>query len=102
MKSSMSPIRTVSTLNVLLAVLTAGFLAVGCHQGSEGDRCNPALPANESDCNSGLTCQMPSTCAENYCCPTPASSSTNGFCNGMLCPMPDAGISSTPADSGTD
>ena len=102
MKSSMNVSRIFSPLWALLAVLTAGLLVVGCHQGAEGDRCNPDLPANESDCNSGLTCQMPSTCAENYCCPTPASSSTNGYCNGMLCPQPDGSTSSTPTDGGAD
>jgi hypothetical protein len=79
-------------VNVLLAFLSLGLFSVGCHEAAEGDRCNPDLVPLSSDCNSGLTCQMPSTCAEAYCCPTPASSSSNGYCNGMLCPpAPDAG-----------
>jgi hypothetical protein len=68
-----------------------GFAAVGamtaCDQGKEGDRCNPDLSHDE--CNSGLTCQQPATCAENYCCPTPASSSSNPYCNGAGCPPAD-------------
>ena len=79
-------------LNIFLVIVAAGFIAIGCHEGAEGDRCNPDLPPRADECNSGLTCQVPSTCVESYCCPTPASSSTNGYCNGMLCPpAPDAG-----------
>jgi hypothetical protein len=75
-------------------VWALGFAATmavtGCDQGKEGDRCNPDLSHDE--CNSGLTCQQPSTCAENYCCPTPASSSSNPYCNGQGCPQAaDAG-----------
>lgn len=83
--------RRFQVVRFLLAIVTAGLLAAGCHEGAEGDRCNPDLPSTSNECNSGLTCQMPSTCAETYCCPTPASSSTNGYCNGQLCPQPDAG-----------
>jgi hypothetical protein len=75
-------------------VWALGFAAIiwvaGCDQGKEGDRCNPDLSHDE--CNSGLTCQQPATCAENYCCPTPASSSSNPYCNGQGCPpAADAG-----------
>jgi hypothetical protein len=79
---------------ILLAAVVATILALGsgCNQGAEGDRCNPDLATGESDCNSGLTCQQSPTCAENYCCPTPLTSSLNGFCNGSACtPPPDAG-----------
>ena len=64
--------------------MAAVMAVAGCDQGKEGDRCNPDLSHDE--CNSGLTCQQPSTCAENYCCPTPASSSSNPYCNGEGCP----------------
>jgi hypothetical protein len=68
----------------------------GCVGGSEGDRCNPSQ-TDHPECGSGLTCQMPSTCVENYCCPTPASKSSNGYCNGTLCPAAsDAGADSGP------
>jgi len=72
--------------SVLLSALgmAAMIAATGCDQGKEGDRCNPDLSHDE--CNSGLTCQQPSTCAENYCCPTPASGSDNAYCNGAGCP----------------
>jgi hypothetical protein len=94
MKSNIGVTRKFIVVNVLLAFLGFGLFAVGCHEAAEGDRCNPDLVPMSSDCNSGLTCQMPSTCVENYCCPTPASSSTNGYCNGTLCPP--------PPDAGTD
>jgi len=67
----------------------------GCVGGNEGDRCNPSQ-TDHSECTGGLTCQQPSTCAENYCCPTPASGSSNGYCNGTLCPAAPA------SDAGTD
>jgi hypothetical protein len=57
---------------------------VFARKSSEGDRCNPNL--SHDDYNAGLTCQQPSTCVENYCCPNPASASTNPFCNGTACP----------------
>jgi hypothetical protein len=51
-----------------------------CHQGDEGDRCNPARVANNDDeCGSGLSCQQPMNCPENYCCPTNGTSS-NPWC----------------------
>jgi hypothetical protein len=80
-------------LRLVLIILTAGVIAIGCHEGGEGDRCNPDLPPNSNECGSNLTCQTPSTCVESYCCPSPASSSSNGYCNGQLCPAapPDGG-----------
>lgn len=79
----------------LLALVGVFFIFMGmaCNEGREGDRCNPVSAANgEDECGSGLSCQMPSTCVENYCCPKDPSTSTNGYCNGMLCPAPaDAG-----------
>lgn len=80
---------------VLLAILAGTFALLGtsCHEGREGDRCNPIQAANlEDECNDGLTCQTPSTCVESYCCPKDPSTSSNPFCNGMMCPAPaDAG-----------
>ncbi len=66
-------------------LIALALASSGCDGGHEGDRCNPDLSHN--DCNDGLTCVTPSTCVENYCCPTPASASTNPFCNGAACPM---------------
>lgn len=84
----------------LLTVVALGFVAIGvsCNQGREGDRCNPVAAANgEDECGSGLSCQQPTNCAENYCCPTDLSQATNGFCKSdpNYCPAP-------PADAGTD
>jgi len=92
---------------IVLVGVATGFLALsfGCKGGSEGDRCNPNLIStaspvyNEDECNTGLSCQTPSApaCPEAYCCPTPASSSSNPNCNGSACaalsssPSPDAG-----------
>ncbi len=69
-------------------IITLVVAAFACDGGSEGDRCNPDLSHN--DCSGALTCQQPATCVENYCCPTPASASTNPFCNGSACPPADA------------
>jgi hypothetical protein len=82
-------------LAVPLAVLV--LASTGCDGGREGDRCNPDLSHN--DCNDGLTCIVPSTCVENYCCPTPASASTNPYCNGMACPMAAASTSGPDASA---
>lgn len=73
-------------------VVALGLVAVanGCDGGNEGDRCNPL--GSHDECGSGLSCQQPATCAENYCCPDPASRSSNPYCNGAGCPTPvDAG-----------
>lgn len=94
MKSKIGVTRKFVLVNVLLLLVSLALFAVGCHQAAEGDRCNPDLIPSSDECNSGLTCQTPSTCVESYCCPTPASGSSNGYCNGMLCPP--------PADAGTD
>jgi len=67
--------------------LLAGALALlgyGCDGGREGERCNPNLSHDE--CDDGLTCVRPSTCVENYCCPSSPSSSSNPYCNGAACP----------------
>jgi hypothetical protein len=74
------------------AITALALAGLACDGGREGDRCVPDLSHN--DCNDGLTCVTPSTCVENYCCPTPASASNNPYCNGAACPMvsePDAG-----------
>ena len=84
-----------------LLLVAAGLLVLGngCDGGREGERCNPLLSHDE--CDNGLSCQRPSTCAENYCCPEPASSSSNPFCNGAACPAPDGGgDAAAPADGG--
>ena len=94
MKSRNRMSRKFGFLNVLIISLSLGLFAFGCHEGHEGERCNPDLPPDQDECNSGLTCQIPSTCVEAYCCPTPASSSSNGYCNGLLCPA--------ALDAGTD
>ena len=98
MKSRPDAIGKYRLASAFFALLSLCTLAVGCHTGAEGERCNPLLVPLNSDCNSGLTCQMPSTCAENYCCPSDPSMSTNGYCNGQWCPSVDAG--STDAGNG--
>src|SRR5664279_2639218 len=87
-----------STVTRIMALVMVSLVVAGltnaCVGGSEGDRCNPAQ-TDHSECGGGLTCQQPATCAENYCCPTPASGSSNGYCNGTLCPAApasDAGL----------
>ncbi|HSY23629.1 MAG TPA: hypothetical protein VK841_15990 [Polyangiaceae bacterium] len=80
-----------------LASVALFLLVIACDGGREGDRCIPELSHN--DCNSGLICTIPSTCAEAYCCPPDPSTSSNPYCNGMGCPAaatvdagePDAG-----------
>ncbi len=87
-KSIFARIMAFAIIGIVIASVTNG-----CVGGGEGDRCNPDQ-VDHPECNGGLTCQQPSTCVENYCCPTPASSSSNGYCNGTLCPP--------AADAGTD
>ncbi len=86
---------------ISVALALAMLVANGCDGGREGERCNPLL--SHDDCNGGLVCTQPATCAESYCCPANGSS-TNPFCNGSACPpAPDAGSASpTPADAGSD
>ena len=86
-----------SMIVVAVLLVAAGMVALGngCDGGREGERCNPFLSHNE--CGDGLSCQQPGTCAENYCCPTPATSSANPSCNGTGCPAGDAA-----ADSATE
>jgi hypothetical protein len=50
-----------------------------CHQGEEGDRCNPLLAAGENECGSGLSCSQPAMCPEAYCCPSDGKSQ-NPYC----------------------
>ena len=82
-----------TVVRMLFAVLGIVVLSAssGCNQGREGDRCNPLLSPDDNECGSGLTCQQSPTCAENYCCPTPLTSSLNPYCNGSACTAPDAG-----------
>src|SRR5512140_1514762 len=73
-------------------------LANGCDGGREGERCNPAL--SHDDCGDGLTCQQPTACAENYCCPADPTKSTSPTCNGAGCPAVDAGVGAGAGDGG--
>jgi hypothetical protein len=83
---------------VFVAVGLAGVVVLGngCDGGREGERCNPF--SSHDECNAGLSCQQPSTCAENYCCPSPASGSSNPYCNGAACP-PGAADAGGDADA---
>ncbi len=86
----------VNRIALLIASAWAVTLFGACDGGNEGDRCNPDLSHN--DCGAGLTCQTPSTCVENYCCPADPSTSTNNYCNGKNCP-PAADAASSEGDS---
>jgi hypothetical protein len=85
------PMKSSVLLAASLLTLSTFVLGHGCDGSREGDRCNPDLSHN--DCHAGLTCQQPATCVESYCCPDPAKSSANPFCNGLACPAVDAGVS---------
>lgn len=63
----------------LVCALALGLasIATGCDTGNEGERCNPNLSHDE--CGTGLSCQQPKDCPENYCCPTDGTSS-NPYC----------------------
>jgi len=81
-------------------VLLAGGIGA-CDGGKEGDRCNP-LQTDHNECGAGLSCQMPSSCVENYCCPTPASKSSDPYCNGSSCtPASDAGVAGAAGATST-
>jgi hypothetical protein len=76
-------------LVALSVIVVSGLLTMttnGCNQGAEGDRCNPGLVStspmyNEDECGSGLSCQQPPFCPENYCCPKDANTPvTSDFC----------------------
>jgi hypothetical protein len=68
-------------------VLLLALVAAGCSRGgTEGSPCTaPSDGGAEDQCTAGLTCQRPSRCTEYYCCPTPASLSSNASCNGSTC-----------------
>jgi hypothetical protein len=66
------------TLALMMSVAFALCLSA-CHQGEEGDRCNPLLAAGENECGSGLSCGQPAMCPEAYCCPSDGKSS-NPYC----------------------
>ena len=96
-----------SHMSVISRVLAAGVVVVlsACAGGNEGERCNPNVPANESECNAGLTCQQPLPCVENYCCPATLSSSSDPHCNGSACAaasQTDASGDATPIDASGD
>ena len=84
----------------ILALAGAALVsAASCIQGgNEGDRCNPLLSHNE--CDNGLTCQQPSGCAENYCCPADLTHSTSSFCRSdpAACPL-EAGVDAGTGDA---
>lgn len=86
---------SVRITTILVVVSGLALFAIGCEGGHEGDRCNPLLSHDE--CGSGLSCQQPPKCAESYCCPANASSSTHPFCNGASCSQVDAAPSEQPA-----
>jgi hypothetical protein len=94
----------VSLLARAVALVALGSILVplanGCDGGREGERCNPALSHN--DCDDGLTCQQPATCAENYCCPSDPTKSTSPYCNGAGCPAVDAGAGGGVDAGGSD
>ncbi len=101
-----------------LAVIATAALCVmttnGCNQGAEGDRCNPDLVTmnpspmyDEDECGSGLSCQQPSFCPENYCCPITGPSADPNCqpgCNGGAVSGCAAGVAADCAflDGGTD
>ncbi len=96
-----------SHMSVISRVLAAGVVVVlsACAGGNEGERCNPNVPANESECNAGLTCQQPLPCVENYCCPATLSSSSDPHCNGSACgagSQTDISGDATPGDASGD
>ncbi len=76
-----------SILSVLSRLCAASVLVLlsACAGGNEGERCNPNVPASDSECNPGLTCQQPLPCVENYCCPAKLSASSDPHCNGTAC-----------------
>jgi hypothetical protein len=91
----------VNRISVLIAFACAiALFGSACDGGNEGDRCNPDLSHN--DCSAGLTCQTPSTCVENYCCPADPSTSTNNYCNGKNCPPATDAETSVGDDAGAE
>ena len=105
-------------LGALAVIFTAALFTAttnGCNQGAEGDRCNPDLVTmnptpmyNEDECGTGLSCQQPSFCPENYCCPVDGGASANpncqAGCNGGAASGCAAGVEADCAflDGGTD
>jgi hypothetical protein len=69
----------VSRMGIIVAlVLAGGALALGgggCNLGQEGERCIPPSLNSNDECGSGLSCQQPPECPENYCCPNSGTSS---------------------------
>ena len=61
--------------------------ALGACSGGQGRPGQPAPDGGADPCGGGLTCQTPHGCIGSYCCPTPASSSSNPDCNGTGCTM---------------
>lgn len=79
------------------SLLAIALLAYACDGGTEGARCNPLL--SHDDCDDGLMCIQPATCAESYCCPSDPTKSASPFCNGSECPSVDAGATSGDASA---
>jgi hypothetical protein len=73
----MNTTTTHSRIGIALVALTGALVLAACSTGAEGDRCNPDLSHDE--CNSGLSCQQPVNCPENYCCPVSGPAS-NPYC----------------------
>ncbi len=79
--------------------LVIALLVLGCEQGREGDRCNPNLSHDE--CGSGLSCEQPENCPENYCCPT-SGTSANPFCQPGCNGGAEAICAATGCDAGAE
>lgn len=63
---------------MMLMMLTAAMAATACGGGEQGDECS-----DKEDCKGGLICQPIKGRAKNYCCPTPAESSTEDNCHAV-------------------
>jgi hypothetical protein len=98
-----------------LVAALVGLALPACDQGAEGDRCNPnliqsggAVPQyNADECGSGLSCQIPPTCGNAYCCPSsPPYTDPNCAClanpaAGCACTY-DGGVAAWLATQGED
>jgi hypothetical protein len=81
-----------STKSVLtLAILAAGLcgLGVAC-KGGQGDSCS-----SNSDCNTSLICQPVPGRSSDYCCPAPATESSDENCHPVTTPTPTPTATST-------
>jgi hypothetical protein len=87
MGASVQTLRPTTMARRMLAILLIlTSLAVGCSQGgNEGSPCTAPDGGGSDECESSLSCQRPSRCTAYYCCPIPASLSSNANCNGSAC-----------------